>query len=698
MDEASSDSSIEWVIPGRFEESETRRVIVHGRNLNKNISCSKKERVESDLVDGSEPREAPLPGLTDSQYRIVQKFIESIYKRGKNRVRHTERYTPTISSSVNRGDRSEVTMPLPTARTQNEETIMEYVDELIANDHEDIEREVEERFARNMENQRRAILNITTLHDEFDNIVIPEDPVQVLSVNVVPNDTTRAHTYEDVMVLSNNESDVEIVDAPCTSSNVTKTRKRRVGTCLKSAKKMRKVLVSTKIGPEPDTINPPVNQNSILGSRECSICLDQMQDKELSSTICGHVFCTPCIKAAVQSSKACPNCRLPQYFRRFFNTDLCPQHESFKNECRNFAETQLKPIAAKLDRDGKFPSEQINQMSDMGLLAINTSKKWHGLGLDKLSTALCVEELARCCGGTAAIISIHNCLYVNVIDRLGTDEQKEMFLKPFSRCIGCFALSEPDAGSDAANIQTTAVLNGNKYILNGTKCWVTSGLEGKAAVIFATVDKTLKHKGITAFLVPLPTPGLTISKVEDKLGIRASSTCTFVLKDVTVPKSNVLGGVGEGFKIAMTQFDEARIGIAAQALGIAQAALEASIQYASKRICFNRPIKDFQAVKMRIAEVACRVESSRLAVYKAAYLASSDKLSTKETSIAKLLASETATFAAHNAIQIFGGMGYVTDTPVGRFYRDARVTEIYGGVSDIQKLVIGEAIFKEYHR
>ncbi|KAK4874527.1 hypothetical protein RN001_013887 [Aquatica leii] len=385
-------------------------------------------------------------------------------------------------------------------------------------------------------------------------------------------------------------------------------------------------------------------------------------------------------------------------FRRFFNSNLCPEHQLFKEKCRNFAERHLKPIAAKLDRDGKFPSEQIEQMSKMGLLSINVSTKWDGLGLDKLCTALCVEELARACGGTAAIISIHNCLYMNVIDRLGTDTQKEIFLKPFINCIGCFALSEPDAGSDVANIQTTAVLKGDRYILNGTKSWVTSGLEGQAAVVFATVDKNKKHKGITAFLVPIPTPGLSVAKVENKMGIRASSTCVYALNNVEVPRCNVLGEVGDGFKIAMTQFDEARIGIAAQALGIAQAALEASIQYANKRVCFNQPIKEFQAVKMRVAEMACRIESSRLAVWRAAYLSGKDKRTTKETSIAKLLASETATFATHNAIQIFGGMGYVTDTNVERFYRDARVTEIYGGASDIQKLVIGESIFKEYQQ
>ncbi|KAF5293752.1 hypothetical protein FQA39_LY03237 [Lamprigera yunnana] len=385
-------------------------------------------------------------------------------------------------------------------------------------------------------------------------------------------------------------------------------------------------------------------------------------------------------------------------FRRSFNTDLSKAHEQFKTTCRQFAEQNLQPIAAELDKAGKFPSEQIRELSKMGLLSINVSKDSGGLGLDRLYTAICVEELARCCASTAAIISIHNCLYMNVIERLGTDSQKEEFLKPFANEIGCFALSEPEAGSDVANIQTTAHLNGDCYVLNGIKSWVTSGLEGKAAVIFATVDKTLKHKGITAFLVPISTPGLSITKVEDKLGIRATSTCTYTLKDVNVHKCNVLGNVGEGFKIAMTQFDEARIGIAAQAIGIAQVAMEVAIEYATKRICFNKSLKEFQAVKLRIADMACRIESSRLAVWRAACLSNRSARTTKQTSMAKLLASETATSVTHSAMQIFGGLGYVTDMPVERYYRDARVTEIYGGVSDIQKLVIGESVIKEYQK
>ncbi|KAB0793918.1 hypothetical protein PPYR_13538 [Photinus pyralis] len=383
-------------------------------------------------------------------------------------------------------------------------------------------------------------------------------------------------------------------------------------------------------------------------------------------------------------------------FRRFFNTDLTQQQVKFKEACRNFAETHLKPIAAELDRDCKFPTDQVAGMSEMGLLGINVPKQWGGLGLDKLSTALAVEEISRCCGGTGAFVSIHNFLYMNAISNYGTEEQKEEFLKPFLCNVGCFALSEPEAGSDAANILTTARLEGDHYILNGVKSWVTSGVQGKAAIIFATVDKHLKHKGITAFLVPLPIQNLSITKIEDKLGIRATSTCTFHLKDVKIPKKNVLGNVGEGFKIAMAQFDEARVGIASQAVGISQAALELAVQYAGVRKCFGHSISKYQAVQIRIADMAARLEAARLLVWNAAYLREKSKKSTRETSIAKLVAGEAATFITHNAIQILGGVGYIKDMSAERHYRDARVTEIYGGISDIHRLIIAQSILKDY--
>lgn len=257
----------------------------------------------------------------------------------------------------------------------------------------------------------------------------------------------------------------------------------------------------------------------------------------------------------------------------------------------------------------------------------------------------------------------------------------------------CFLI---DAGSDVVNMSTTAVPDGDSYILNGTKSWVTSGPHGQAAVVFATVDKKLKHKGITAFLIPMPTPGLSLGKNEDKMGIRASSTCNLILEDVRVPKEHILGKEGDGFKIAMSQLDKGRVGIAAQALGIAQAALEVAIDYSGQRKSSGVPINQTQAVKIRLADMATKLEAARLLVWRAAVLCEYPERTTKETSMAKLTASEAATFVTHGAVQILGGMGYVTDMPAERHYRDARITEIYGGINDIQRLIIGEMLIREY--
>nr|XP_023017723.1 short-chain specific acyl-CoA dehydrogenase, mitochondrial-like [Leptinotarsa decemlineata] len=385
-------------------------------------------------------------------------------------------------------------------------------------------------------------------------------------------------------------------------------------------------------------------------------------------------------------------------FARHFSLHKLPEdHLMLQKTCRDFAEVELKPIAAELDREHKFPAEQIKKMGELGLLAVNVSEKYGGVGQDTLALAVAVEEIARGCGGTGTIVSVHNCLYVNLLDRCGTDEQKETFLRPFtSGTLGCFALSEPDAGSDVGAMSCIAVEDGDSYILNGTKSWVTSGTEGKAAVIFATVDKSLKHRGITGFIVPLPTEGLSLGKKEDKLGIRASPTCNLILEDVRVPKQNILGTVGGGFKMAMEQLDRARVGIAAQALGIGQAALEVAVNYAAQRKAFGKPINQLQAVKMRLAEMALRLESARLLVWRAAVCCDEPQRSTKESSMAKLAASEAATFISHSAIQILGGMGYVTDMPAERHYRDARITEIYAGVNDVQRILIGDLIVKEY--
>lgn len=390
---------------------------------------------------------------------------------------------------------------------------------------------------------------------------------------------------------------------------------------------------------------------------------------------------------------------IPRSFRRYFSLHtLSGDHVLVQKTCRQFAESKLQPVAGLLDKEQKFPVEQINELGKIGLMGITASSKYGGAGYDTLAIAIAVEELSRGCGSTGSIVSIHNCLYVDLVQSFGNEAQKEKFLTPFTGGqLGCFALSESDAGSDVSAMSTTAKLENGKYILNGTKSWVTSGTVGKAVVVFATIDKTLKHGGITSFLVPLPAEGLSYGKLDQKLGIRAVPTCNIILDNVVVPKENVLGEVGGGFRIAMMQLDKARIGIAAQAIGIGQAALDCAVKYASQRIAFGKPISQFQAVKMRIAEMAVQLEAARLLVWRAAVMCDKEGRSTKESSMAKLAASQAANFITANTIQILGGMGFVEDMPAERHYRDARITEIYGGVTDIQKLLIGELVIKQYN-
>nr|XP_022917120.1 short-chain specific acyl-CoA dehydrogenase, mitochondrial-like isoform X1 [Onthophagus taurus] len=384
---------------------------------------------------------------------------------------------------------------------------------------------------------------------------------------------------------------------------------------------------------------------------------------------------------------------------RSINTlKLSNEHSNLQKICRKFAEKELKPFASMFDRENKFPSEQIKKLGELGLMSIVAAKKWGGSEFDTLSLSIAVEEISRCCGGTGAIVSIHNSLYIDLVNNLCNDQQKEVFLKPFvGGEIGCFALSEPDAGSDVGNISTTATEKNDYYLLNGTKSWVTSGNVGKAAVVFATIDKNLAHKGITAFLIPIPTPGLTIGKLEDKMGIRASPTVSFYLEDVKVPKKNIIGNVGDGFKIAMKQLDKARIGIASQALGIGQAALDVAVDYVSTRKTFGKFLSEHQAVKLKISDMCQKLESARLLVWRAAVIADDDNISyTRESALAKIAASDAAIDISHNALQILGGIGYVKDMSAERHYRDARITQIYGGVTDILKMIVGDLEVKKH--
>lgn len=373
-------------------------------------------------------------------------------------------------------------------------------------------------------------------------------------------------------------------------------------------------------------------------------------------------------------------------------------HQMLRQTCRDYADRELIPIASRLDKEHTFPEKQVRELGEMGVMAVEVPEDLGGAGLDYLAYALATEEISRGCASTGVVVSVNNSLYIGPILKFGTEEQKQQWITPFTtgEKVGCFALSEPGNGSDAGAASTTARQDGDEWVLNGTKAWITNSWDASATVVFATTDKSLKHKGISAFLVPMPHPGLSLGKKEDKLGIRASSTANLILEDCRIPQGNLLGQRGMGFKIAMQTLDSGRIGIAAQALGIAQAALDCAAEYAHKRTAFGVPIGKMQAIQFKLADMAVALESARLLTWKAALLKDAKKPFSKEAAMAKLAASEAATFISHQAIQVLGGMGYVTDMPAERHYRDARITEIYEGTSEIQRLVIANQVLKEY--
>ncbi|XP_068218392.1 short-chain specific acyl-CoA dehydrogenase, mitochondrial [Palaemon carinicauda] len=377
---------------------------------------------------------------------------------------------------------------------------------------------------------------------------------------------------------------------------------------------------------------------------------------------------------------------------------LSETHDMLKKTCRDFAESELVPNAGKFDKDGRFPMELIKKMGDLGLMGLVAPEEYGGTGMDYLAYAIAMEEISRGCATAGVIMSVNNSLYFGPLLGFANEKQKELWISPFTsgERVGCFALSEPGNGSDAGAASTVAKGIGDSFLLNGTKSWITNGYESEATIVFATTDKAKKHKGISAFVVPKPIEGLTLGKREDKLGIRASSTCNLIFEDCEIPAENMVGAPGMGFKIAMMTLDGGRIGIAGQALGIAQAAIDCAIDYASKRMAFNAPILKMQSIQQKLADMELRTESARLLTHKAAALKDEGKPFSKHAAMAKLAASETATFCAHQCIQILGGMGYVSDMPAERYYRDARITEIYEGTSEIQRLVIAGNLIKEY--
>lgn len=376
---------------------------------------------------------------------------------------------------------------------------------------------------------------------------------------------------------------------------------------------------------------------------------------------------------------------------------LSDEHKMLRDAARDFAQNEIAPIAAEFDESGEFPYKTIQKMGEMGFMGIEVPEEYGGAGMDTLAYVLALEEICKADAAHGVIMSVNNSLYCYGILKFGTEAQKKKFISPVAsgKAIGAYSLTEPMSGSDAGTMKSRAVRDGDFYVLNGRKSWVTSGPVANYIVVFMMTDPEKKQKGISAFLVEGNTPGLIRGKKEPKLGIRASATSELVFEDCRIPAENLLGAEGEGFKIAMTVLDAGRIGIAAQALGIAEAAYEAARDYAGQRQAFGQPIGAFQGTGFKIADMKTRIEAARLLTYNAALKKERAKTTgerfSQEAAMAKLFASETAMYVAHAAVQIHGGMGYSKELPVERYFRDAKITEIYEGTSEIQRLVISRA-------
>ena len=363
---------------------------------------------------------------------------------------------------------------------------------------------------------------------------------------------------------------------------------------------------------------------------------------------------------------------------------------------REFANTELTSGVAYRDRHSQFPKEQVKKMGELGLMGMMVPKKWGGSGFNTASYVLAIEEIAAVELATSTIMSVNNSLVCQVLLDWGNSEQKNKFLKPLAKGekLGAYSLSEPQSGSDARNMKTFAKKNGNKYLINGTKNWVTNGHSSDLVICFCLTKKEEKRKNISCFVIDKNTPGLKTGGKEDKLGIRASDTCELYFDNCIIPESNLLGPEGQGFQIAMNALSGGRIGIAAQAVGLARSALEKSISYANKRKQFDRPIKSFGVIRKKIANMATNLEAARLLVSKAAYLKDQGKKHNKESSMAKLFASKIAMDATIECVQIHGNYGYIQDYGIERLMRDAKITEIYEGTSEIQELVISRELMK----
>ena len=374
--------------------------------------------------------------------------------------------------------------------------------------------------------------------------------------------------------------------------------------------------------------------------------------------------------------------------------ELTEEQQMIQALARDFAEKEVKPIAAQLDAEARFPHETVKRMGELGLMGIAVPETYGGSGADTVAYVLALEEIAKVCASHAVIMSVNNSLYCDPVLKYGTEEQRAKFLAPFAsgQQIGCFALTEPQAGSDATNQHTLAVRDGDRYRLNGRKVFVTNGREASVALVFAQTDPAKADHGISAFLVEKGTPGFLVPKVEDKLGIRASDTAEFVFEDCRVPAANRLGAEGMGFKIAMSTLDGGRIGIAAQALGIAAGAFELSVAYAKERKSFGVPIAQHQMVQWMLADMATAIDAARLLIWRAAALKDAGRPFGPDAAMAKLFASEMAMKVTTDAIQVHGGYGFIKEYQVERYFRDAKITQIYEGTSQIQKLVIARHV------
>jgi len=377
--------------------------------------------------------------------------------------------------------------------------------------------------------------------------------------------------------------------------------------------------------------------------------------------------------------------------------ELTEIQQMMRQTARDFATAEVAPGAGERDQKHEYPAEVVKQLAELGFMGVAIPEEKGGAGLDQICYAIGVEEISRACASTGVIMSVNNSLVCDPILLNGNEEQHERWLAPLAqgKLLGCFALSEPGTGSDAINLKTTGKKVDGGWVLNGTKNFITNAPEADVSIVFAVTDREKKHKGVSVFLVPKGTEGVTLDPHDKKLGIRASHSCPIIMEDVFVGDELLLGKRGHGFRIAMQTLDGGRIGIAAQALGIAQAALDLAAQYSTERLAFGKPLARLQAIQFMLADMATELDAARLLTYRASWLKEQKRRYSKEAAMAKLFAAETSSRVATKSLQVLGGYGYVEDFPAERYFRDARITEIYEGTSEIQRLVIASNLLRE---